>query len=136
MPYMTLFGAVATVPTDSREKENIMSDCIFCKIIAGEIPSSKVYEDENVYAFRDISPQAPVHVLVVPKEHINSLAEIDGENSAAAAKCLEAISKIAATEGLSNGFRVISNIGADGGQTVKHLHFHVLGGKNLGEKLL
>jgi len=113
-----------------------MSNCIFCKIIAGEIPSSKVYEDENVYAFRDISPQAPVHVLVVPKEHMDSLAEIDGENSAAAAKCLEAISKIATTEGLSNGFRVISNIGSDGGQTVKHLHFHVLGGRKLGEGLL
>ena len=113
-----------------------MIDCIFCKIIAGDIPSNKVYEDENVYAFRDIAPQAPVHILVVPKEHIGSLAEIDSGNSAAATKCLEAVSKIAVSEGLSGGFRVISNIGDDGGQTVKHLHFHILGGRKLGEGLL
>ena len=124
------------IQCSDRRKGKIMSDCIFCKIIAGDIPSSKVYEDESVYAFRDIAPQAPVHVLVVPKEHIGSLAEINSENSAAAAKCLEAVSEIAVSEGLSGGFRVISNVGADGGQTVKHLHFHVLGGRNLGERLL
>ena len=113
-----------------------MSDCIFCKIIAGEIPSQRVYEDEFVFAFRDISPQAPVHVLIVPKEHIvSSVADISPENSHLAAKCLEAAAKIAAGEGLGSGFRVISNSGQDGGQTVFHLHFHLLGGRHLGQML-
>lgn len=113
-----------------------MSDCLFCKIIGGDIPSEKVYEDEYVYAFKDINPQAPFHALVVPKEHIPSAGDVSGENSAAVAKCFEAISKIAQDNGLSNGFRVISNSGHDGGQTVFHLHFHLLGGRKLGEKLL
>jgi len=108
-----------------------MTDCIFCKIIAGEIPSQRVYEDEHVYAFRDITPQAPVHILVVPKEHIESIAEITAANSPKAAKCLEAIVEIAKSEGLDNGFRVITNTGADAGQTVFHLHFHLLGGAKL-----
>ncbi|MBO7728923.1 MAG: histidine triad nucleotide-binding protein [Oscillospiraceae bacterium] len=110
-----------------------MNDCIFCKIIAGDIPSAKVYEDESVYAFRDINPQAPVHVLVVPKEHISCANEITAENSGAVAKIFEAIPKIAAAEGLSNGYRVINCCGEDGGQTVFHLHFHILGGKKLSE---
>ena len=109
--------------------------CLFCKIIAGEIPSSKVYEDENVYAFRDINPQAPVHVLVVPKEHIGSADEITPENSALVARLFEAIPKIAKAEGLANGYRVITNCGEDGCQSVKHLHFHVLGGKKLPEEM-
>ena len=109
--------------------------CLFCKIIAGEIPSSKVYEDENVYAFRDINPQAPVHVLVVPKEHIGSADEITPENSALVARIFEAIPKIAKAEGLANGYRVITNCGEDGCQSVKHLHFHLLGGKKLSEAL-
>ena len=113
-----------------------MSDCIFCKIIAGEIPSQQVYEDEHVYAFRDISPQAPVHILVVPKVHVASAAELTAENSHLAAKCFEAIAKIAADEGLGGGFRVITNAGQDGGQTVFHLHFHVLGGRILGAGLI
>ena len=113
-----------------------MSDCIFCKIIAGEIPSQKVYDDENVYAFRDISPQAPVHILIVPKEHIISAAELTAENSHLTAKCYEVIAKLAKNEGLDNGFRVITNTGADGGQTVPHLHFHLLGGMALGAKLV
>jgi len=113
-----------------------MSDCIFCKIISGDIPSTKVYEDEFVYAFRDISPQAPIHVLVCPKEHIASVADITSETSQAAAKCYEAIAKIAKSESLDNGFRVITNCGKDGGQTVFHLHFHLLGGKPLGEGLV
>ena len=113
-----------------------MDNCLFCKIIAGEIPSSKVYEDECVYAFRDINPQAPVHILVVPKEHICCADAIDGTNSMAAAKCFEAIAKIAKAEGLENGYRVINNCGADGGQTVMHLHFHILGGVKLGEKMI
>ena len=112
-----------------------MDDCLFCKIIAGDIPSTKVYEDNWVYAFRDINPQAPTHILVVPKEHIGSLAEINPSNSVHAVKCLEAAAIIAENEGLSNGYRVISNIGEDGGQTVKHLHFHILGGKKLGEQM-
>ena len=110
-------------------------DCIFCKIIAGDIPSSKVYEDESVYAFRDIQPQAPVHVLVVPKAHIASADEVNGENAALVAKIFEAIPKIAAAEGLTNGYRVITNCGEDGCQSVKHLHFHVLGGKKLSERM-
>ena len=110
-------------------------DCLFCKIIAGEIPSSKVYEDDACFAFRDINPQAPVHVLVVPKEHIPSVDGVNAENSASVAKIFEAIPKIAASEGLSGGYRVISNCGEDACQTVKHLHFHILGGKKLSEKM-
>ena len=113
-----------------------MSDCIFCKIMNGEIPSDRVYEDEYVYAFRDIAPQAPIHIVVIPKEHIASIADLTTENSFLAAKCLEAVPKIAANEGLKGGFRVISNSGSDAGQTVFHLHFHLLGGRSLGESLV
>ena len=110
-------------------------DCIFCKIIAGEIPSTKVYEDESVYAFRDIQPQAPVHVLVVPKKHIASADEVCNENADLVAKIFAAIPTIAKAEGLTNGYRVITNCGEDGCQSVKHLHFHVLGGKKLSERM-
>ncbi len=110
-------------------------DCIFCRIIAGEIPSSKVYEDERCYAFRDINPQTPVHILVVPKAHIASADEITDENSAYVAAIFEAIPKIAATEGLVNGYRVITNCGDDACQTVKHLHFHIMGGRRLPENM-
>ncbi|MBQ2766555.1 MAG: histidine triad nucleotide-binding protein [Clostridia bacterium] len=110
-------------------------DCLFCKIIGGEIPSAKVYEDELVYAFRDINPQAPVHVLVVPKQHIASADEVTVDNSAAVAAIFTAIPKIAAAEGLGNGYRVITNIGEDGCQSVKHMHFHILGGKKLPESM-
>ncbi|MDR0490910.1 MAG: histidine triad nucleotide-binding protein [Oscillospiraceae bacterium] len=113
-----------------------MPDCIFCKIIAGEIPSQRVYEDDNVYAFRDITPQAPVHILIIPKEHIASAADLSAENSHLAARCLEAAAKIAKSEGISAGFRIITNSGADGGQTVFHLHFHLLGGKPFGAGLV
>ena len=113
-----------------------MSDCIFCRIIAGEIPSQRVYEDEFVYAFRDITPQAPVHILVVPCEHVASVTELTAENSLLVAKCYEAIAKISALENLSDGFRVITNAGKDGGQTVFHLHFHLLGGRPLGAGLV
>ena len=105
--------------------------CIFCKIIAGEIPSTKVYEDETVFAFRDINPQAPTHILVIPKTHIPSVAGITAENSAVVAHIFEVIPAIAEKEGLVNGYRVVSNCGADAGQTVPHLHFHILGGKEL-----
>ena len=108
-----------------------MSDCLFCKIIGGQIPSTKVYEDDLVFAFRDIAPQAPTHILVVPKTHIGSVAEINGENSAVVARIFEVIPQIAKAEGLDNGYRVVSNCGDDAGQTVKHLHFHILGGKAL-----
>jgi len=113
-----------------------MSDCLFCRIITGEIPSQKVYEDDYVFAFRDIAPQAPVHILVVPKEHISSAAALRPENSDAAAKCFEAIAIIAENEGLRDGFRVITNSGEHGGQTVFHLHFHLMGGKGLGSMLV
>jgi len=106
-------------------------DCLFCKIIAGDIPSTKVYEDELVYAFRDINPQAPTHVLVIPKTHISSVNGINTENSAVVAHIFEVIPKIAEAEGLTNGYRVVSNCGPDAGQTVFHLHFHILGGKEL-----
>lgn len=108
-----------------------MSNCLFCKIIAGEIPSTKVYEDETVLAFRDIAPQAPTHILVIPKTHIASVAEINGENSAVVAHIFEVIAQIAKAEGLENGYRVVSNCGDHAGQTVHHLHFHILGGKQL-----
>lgn len=106
-------------------------DCLFCKIVAGEIPSTKVYEDDQVLAFRDIAPQAPTHILVIPKAHVASVAEVSKENSAVVARIFEVIPKIAAAEGLTGGYRVVSNCGADAGQTVHHLHFHILGGKQL-----
>ncbi len=105
--------------------------CIFCKIIAGEIPSTKVYEDETVYAFRDINPQASTHILVIPKAHLASVNEVTAENSAVVAHIFEVIPVIAANEGLANGYRVVSNCGPDAGQTVNHLHFHILGGQEL-----
>lgn len=113
-----------------------MENCLFCKIVAGIIPSTKVYEDEYVFAFRDIAPQAPVHILVIPKTHIESVNDIKAENALYASKCLEAIAIIAKQEKLENGYRVISNCGEDAGQTVKHLHFHILAGKKLSEKMV
>ena len=110
-------------------------DCIFCAIIKGDIPSKKVYEDDTCYAFLDINPQAPVHCLVVPKQHIASADAINGDNSATVAAIFEAIPNIARSLGLENGYRIVSNIGEDGCQSVKHLHFHVLGGKNLSETM-
>ena len=111
-------------------------DCLFCKIIAGEVPSTKVYEDEYVYAFLDISPQAPEHVVIVPKEHIASANEINAENSALVAKIFEAVPKIAKERGIAeDGYRVVNNCGVMGGQTVGHLHFHLLGGDKLSESM-
>ena len=109
--------------------------CIFCKIVAGEIPSTKVYEDDRVLAFRDIAPQAPVHILVIPKTHIASVAEITADNSGVVAHIFEVIPAIAKAEGLDNGYRVVTNCGADSGQTVPHLHFHILGGKAMELKM-
>lgn len=115
--------------------KNHDANCLFCKIIEGQIPSTKVFEDENVFAFRDIAPQAPTHILVIPKEHIASIGDVDAENLFDAACCVEAIGKIAKQEGLEKGYRVISNCGEDAGQTVPHLHFHILGGKKITEKM-
>ena len=108
-----------------------MNDCLFCKIAAGEIPSTCLYNDDDVYAFRDINPQMPVHFLVIPKQHIDSVAAITAENSAVVAKCFEVIAKIAKERGMDS-FRVVSNIGEQAGQSVFHLHFHVLAGGKLG----
>lgn len=111
-----------------------MSDCIFCKIAAHEIPSTIVYEDELVIAFDDLSPQAPVHTLVIPKEHYENI--VDGVPAETLAAMVHAIGEVAKAKGLEQGFRVISNVGADAGQTVMHFHMHVLGGEPLGENLL
>ena len=108
-----------------------MENCIFCKIVAGGIPSTKVYEDETVLAFRDIAPMAPTHILVIPKTHIPDAGSVTPENSAVVAHIFEVIGEIAKAEGLTEGFRVVSNCGAHAGQTVPHLHFHILGGKQL-----
>ena len=108
-----------------------MSTCLFCKIIAGEIPSTTGYEDELGLAFRDIAPQAPTHILVIPKGHIGSVAEVTAENSAVVAHIFEVIAKVAEAQGLADGYRVVSNCGPHAGQTVPHLHFHILGGKQL-----
>ena len=108
-----------------------MENCVFCKIVAGDIPCNKVYEDETVLAFRDIAPAAPVHILVIPKAHIASTAEITSENSGVVGHIFEIIAQIAKSEGLENGFRVITNCGEHGCQSVNHMHFHILGGKKL-----
>lgn len=112
-----------------------MSACLFCKIIAGEIPSTKVYEDETVLAFRDIAPQAPTHILVIPKTHIPDLDGVTAENADLAAHIFTVIPAIAKAEGLEGGYRVVSNCGPDAGQTVNHLHFHILGGKVLNTEM-
>lgn len=110
-------------------------DCLFCKISAGEIPSNKIYEDDMCLAFHDIAPQAPVHALIIPKMHIASADKISSDNSAYVAHIFEVIPKIAAQLGLDDGYRVITNCGENGCQSVKHLHFHVLGGKKLSESM-
>ena len=107
-------------------------DCLFCKIIKGEIPSAKVYEDDKVYAFRDIEPQAPVHILIIPKEHIASANELTEENASVVGHIYAVAAKIAKDEGIADGgYRIVNNCGQDGGQTVGHLHFHMLGGRSL-----
>lgn len=114
-----------------------MEDCVFCKIIKGEIPSDKVYEDEEILAFKDINPAAPIHILVIPKKHIASLVELEQGDEEIIGKIYKVINKIAKEQGIDNkGFRVIVNCGKDGGQEVNHLHFHLLGGKQLGEKIV
>jgi len=117
-------------PDIHRKERDTMSDCLFCKIAGGEIPSQKVYEDELVYAFYDIDPQAPTHFLVIPKAHIASCGEITAENSAVVAHCFEVISKVTKDLGIAQ-FRVVSNCGEQAGQSVFHLHFHVLAGRDM-----
>lgn len=108
-----------------------MADCIFCKIAAGEIPSTKVYEDDLCLAFRDLNPQAPTHILVIPKDHIASVDEINESNEAVVGHIFSVIAKVAKDEGLDKGYRVVSNIGVQGQQTVPHLHFHIIGGRDM-----
>ncbi len=111
-------------------------DCLFCKIIAGEIPSTKVYEDDKVYAFNDINPAAPVHILIIPKVHIASAAEVTAENADIVGHIFEVAAKLAKEKGLDNGYRIVTNCGDDAGQSVHHLHFHLIGGKFLGLKMV
>lgn len=106
-------------------------NCLFCKIVGGEIPSNKLYEDDVCYAFYDIDPQAPTHFLVVPKEHIASAAEVSEENEAIVGHIFTVIARLAKEQGFAEGFRVVSNVGESGGQSVKHLHFHVLSGRDM-----
>lgn len=114
-----------------------MDDCIFCKIIRGDIPSTKVYEDENVYAFKDIHPAAPIHVLIVPKKHIMSLEALNDENIHEVIPIHRAIQYVTEIMGISDkGYRVIINCGAEAGQTVMHLHYHILGGMKMSEKII
>ena len=112
-----------------------MENCLFCRILRGEIPSGKVYENEYVYAFRDINPQAPVHILVIPKTHYSSLNDIEAADDRSLAECLRAIPLIADREGLAGGYRVVSNCGPDACQSVPHLHFHILGGRRMEERM-
>ena len=112
-----------------------MENCLFCKILSGEIPSQKVYENDYVYAFRDINPQAPVHVLVIPKKHLASLDDTDNASDRDLAECLRAVRLIASRENLANGYRVVSNCGPDACQSVHHLHFHILGGRQMEDKM-
>lgn len=112
-----------------------MTDCLFCRIIEGEIPSAKVYEDDCCYAFRDIQPMAPVHILVVPKKHVAGMAETQLLSDRELAALLRACAKIAEQEHLSDGYRVVTNCGKNARQSVRHLHFHLLGGKQLGERM-
>lgn len=124
-------------PFSLLERKIKMEDCLFCKIIKGEIPSTKVYEDENVLAFKDINPAAPIHILVVPKQHIENVLEINEENKEIASNIFLAINKIAKQLGIDqNGFRVITNCGKDAGQEVMHLHFHILAGGKMGPKIV
>ena len=110
-------------------------DCIFCKIASGEIPSTKVFENDKIVAFKDLNPQAPVHILVIPREHIASADEVNADNASVVAEIFKNIPSIAASAGLSNGYRIITNIGEDGCQSVNHMHFHLLGGAKLAERM-
>jgi histidine triad (HIT) family protein len=116
-------------------QEETEMDCVFCKIISGEIPSQVVYEDDSIVAIHDIQPKAPVHFLAMPKKHISSSAEITEQNSAVIAHIFEVIAKLAKEQNLENGYRVVTNVGIDGAQSVKHLHFHVLAGRRMNAEM-
>ena len=129
---MGLFCLIKKLFSSNNKEVEALSNCIFCKIANGEIPCSKVYEDENVLAFNDINPEAPVHILVIPKQHIQSVMDLNDKNISITLDIFNAIKKVAAQAGIDkDGFRVVTNIGANGGQTVGHLHYHVLGGRSL-----
>lgn len=119
-------------PMQNKKGDILMSNCLFCKIIAGDIPSNKVYEDDLCYAFHDIAPMAPTHFLVIPKAHFASAAEVTEENAAVVGHIYAVIAKLAREMGFADGYRVVTNVGELAGQTVHHIHFHVLSGKNLG----
>lgn len=130
--YALYFNFPLTLYNYNNMKKGLRNmDCVFCKITNGSIPSKKVYEDDKILAFYDLEPQAPVHVLIIPKEHIACANEITSENSAVVAYIFEKIPQIAKSLGLSSGYRIVNNCGSDGGQTVFHMHFHLLGGKKL-----
>ncbi len=112
-----------------------MENCIFCKIMNGEIPSTKVYENDYVYSFRDINPQAPTHILVIPKKHVSSISDTESLDDKELAECLRAVRLITSMEKLDGGYRVVSNCGPDACQSVPHLHFHILGGRKMGEQM-
>ncbi len=127
-----MFSVKYTVELRVLKEVNTLSDCIFCKIVNGEIPSSKVYEDDKILAFKDINPEAPVHILVIPKQHIQSILELDSSNMSITNDIFEVINKIAKKLNIDkDGFRVVTNVGVNSGQAVPHLHYHVLGGRNL-----
>jgi histidine triad (HIT) family protein len=128
-------GRSGTIAPTTRRRVDYR-DCIFCKIVSGAIPSKKAYEDEKVLAFYDLNPQAPVHVLVIPKVHIAGADEITDGNAGAVADVFAAIPKIAGLLGLKNGYRVVNNCGPDAHQSVRHLHFHLLAGMDLGEQIV
>ena len=133
---MRQFETVETCPY-CLKRRIFVENCLFCKIINGEIPSDKVYEDEDVLAFKDINPAAPVHILVIPKKHITSLAHMEKKDETIVGKIYGIINKIAEEQGVKEkGYRVIVNCGKDGGQEVMHLHFHLLAGRQLGEKIV
>lgn len=114
-----------------------MEDCLFCKIIKGEVPSTKVYEDDNVYAFKDIKPKAPIHILIIPKKHIDSLADLTEEDKEYVWKIHKAMNKIAEEQGFKeNGYKVVVNCGENAGQEVMHLHYHLLAGEKFGDKIV
>ncbi len=112
-----------------------MENCLFCKIIAGEVPSTKVYEDDEILAFKDINPMAPIHILIIPKEHIDGADKINADNCAIVGKIFTVAAKLAEEFHLESGFRIVTNVGENGGQTVRHLHFHLLGGAKLNTTL-
>jgi histidine triad (HIT) family protein len=129
----TIGGRKSTIynPSEVSPRTRTMSDCLFCRIVAGEIPAKKVYEDEHTFAFEDINPQAPTHVLIVPKKHIRGLKESEAEDAEIIGRCHLAAAQLARQRGIEDGYRTVLNVGPGAGQSVFHLHVHLLGGRNL-----